>query len=205
MKTSFDIHPNSCLAMKTPAPTLTPSPASAHHSRTTIALHWLMFGLFVAVFASIELRVLFEKGTAPRDLMKSLHFTFGLVVLALALWRVVNRWLAPQQEPASGHAWTHRLAQMAHWALYAVMLGMPLLGWLSLSAAGKPILLLGLEWPALMATDKDLAKQLKNLHETIGVASYWLIGLHITAALGHQWVLKDGLLDRMALRHLRRA
>lgn len=191
--------------MKTPAPTLTPSPASAHHSRTTIALHWLMFGLFVAVFASIELRVLFEKGTAPRDLMKSLHFTFGLVVLALALWRVVNRWLAPQQVPASGHAWTHRLAQMAHWALYAVMLGMPLLGWLSLSAAGKPILLLGLEWPALMATDKDLAKQLKNLHETIGVASYWLIGLHITAALGHQWVLKDGLLDRMALRHLRRA
>jgi cytochrome b561 len=191
--------------MNTPDPTPTPSSAPAHHSRTTIALHWLMFGLFVTVFASIELRVLFEKGTAPRDLMKSLHFTIGLVILALALWRMVNRWLSPKPVPASGHAWTHRLAQMTHWALYAVMLGMPMLGWLSLSAGGKPIMLLGLEWPALIAPDKDLAKSLKNLHETIGVASYWLIGLHITAALGHQWVLKDGLLNRMGLRHLRSA
>lgn len=200
---------SACPTMKTPDSTLSstvlPTPQPAHHSRTTIALHWLVFGLLVAVFASIELRVLFEKGTASRDFMKSLHFTMGMVVLALALWRVVNRWLAPKPVPASGHAWTHRLAAIAHWALYAVMLGMPLLGWLSLSAAGKPIMLLGLEWPALIAPDKDLAKSLKNLHETIGVASYWLIGLHITAALGHQWVLKDGLLDRMGLRHLHRA
>ena len=40
---------------------------------TSMALHWVMLALFVAVYASIELRVIFEKGTAPREAIKSLH------------------------------------------------------------------------------------------------------------------------------------
>ncbi len=165
-----------------------------------------MFGLLIAVFASIELRVLFDKGTAPRELMKTTHFSVGLMILALVVMRVASRVLSPQPRPAHipGGAMVKGLAQLAHIALYAVMIGMPLLGWLSLSAAGKPIPFLGLALPALMAPDKGLAQQIKALHETIGVASYWLIGLHIAAALGHHWILKDTLIARMSLRHLRK-
>lgn len=189
-------------------PTSPHHPATpTHYSRALIALHWLMFGLLVAVFASIELRVLFDKGTAPRELMKTVHFIVGLVVLSLVLLRVASRVLSPQPQPAPvpGGALGKVLAQLAHVALYAVMIGMPLLGWLSLSAAGKPIPFLGFDLPALIPQDKGLAKQIKDLHETIGTASYWLIGLHITAALGHHWILKDKLIERMSVRHFRGA
>jgi cytochrome b561 len=188
-------------------PPSTNTPAAAHYSPTLIALHWIMFGLFIAVFASIELRVLFEKGTEPREMMKTIHFIVGLVVLSLALLRIASRVLTPQPKPAPipGGALVKGLAQLAHIALYVVMIGMPLLGWLSLSAAGKPIPFLGFELPALIAPDKVFSKQIKDLHETMGVVSYWLIGLHIAAALGHHWILKDKLIERMSLRHLHRS
>jgi cytochrome b561 len=79
------------------------------------------------------------------------------------------------------------------------MLLMPLAGWLALSAAGKPIPFFGLELPALMAPNKTFAHDIKELHEAVGAAGYWLIGIHVAAALGHHYVLKDGLMSRMAL------
>jgi len=66
-----------------------------------------------------------------------------------------------------------------------------------LSAAGKPIPFFGLELPALVAPDKALASQVKELHETIGKVGYVLIGLHAVAALFHHHVMKDDTLTRM--------
>lgn len=178
------------------APTFRYSPA-------LVALHWLMALLLVAVYASIELRVLFPKGTDMRDLMKALHFMFGLGVLLMVLARLGARWFSPKpvQGPTLGlETWAHRLASLGHLALYALMVAMPILGWLTLSAAGKPIPFLGLELPPLMAPNKNWAHDIKELHESVGVAGYWLIGLHVTAALGHHYVLKDGLLNRMSAR-----
>jgi cytochrome b561 len=80
------------------------------------------------------------------------------------------------------------------------MLGMPLMGWMALSAAGKEIPFFGLVIPALIGPDETLSKQLKNLHETAGSIGYVLIGVHVVAAFSHQFVLKDHLMARMRLR-----
>ena len=56
---------------------------SDRYHRSSIALHWLMLALFIAVYASINLRELFDKGTAPREALKSLHFMLGLLMFAL--------------------------------------------------------------------------------------------------------------------------
>ncbi|MNP75825.1 hypothetical protein D3C76_1729480 [compost metagenome] len=77
------------------------------------------------------------------------------------------------------------------------MIGAPLAGWLILSAAGKPIPFFGLELPALIGPDKELAGQIKELHELAGTAGYWLIGLHAVAALFHHYVSRDNTLVRM--------
>ncbi|MCB1578130.1 MAG: cytochrome B, partial [Xanthomonadales bacterium] len=45
--------------------------------------------------------------------------------------------------------WQHRLAAAMHLALYLFLIVMPLLGWLALSADGKPVPFFGLELPAL--------------------------------------------------------
>jgi cytochrome b561 len=66
-----------------------------------------------------------------------------------------------------------------------------------LSAAGKPIPFFGLDLPALISENKDLARTLKELHETCGTIGYFLIGLHAVAALFHHYIVRDNTLLRM--------
>lgn len=179
---------------------MTQTNSSERYNPSSIVLHWLMFVLMVAVYAFIELRELFPKGSDPRDAMKALHFMFGLALLLLVVPRLIVRLTgstpAITPEPP---AWQHTAARMMHLSLYAFMTFMPLLGWLLLSAAGKPIPFFGLHLPALIAENKDLAEFIKEIHETLGEIGYYLIGLHILAALYHQYFQHDNTLSRMLL------
>lgn len=168
------------------------------YGRALIALHWLMLALLAAVYACIELRELFDKGSDPRETLKALHFMLGLSVLLLLLPRIVLRLSnsPPAIEPAPA-AWQQAAARAMHLALYALMLLMPLAGWAMLSAAGKPIPFYGLELPPLLGEDKALAAQIKDLHETLGKVGYGLIALHAVAALLHHYVQRDNTLRRM--------
>lgn len=168
------------------------------YSSLSIGLHWLMLALFVAVYASIELRVLFAKGTEPREALKSLHFMLGLLMLGLVWLRLWMRAKhpAPRIQPAPSR-WQELAGTSAHFALYAIMIGMPLAGWLALSAAGKPIPFFGLELPALIGKNKVLAGQIKEVHEAVGTAGYFLIGAHAAAALFHHYIQRDNTLLRM--------
>lgn len=163
-----------------------------------IGLHWLMLLLFVAVYACIELREWFPKGSDPREALKAWHFMLGLLIALLVMPRLVIRYRGslPAISPAPP-AWQNLAAKLMHIALYALMIAMPLLGWLLLSAAGKPIPFFGQELPALIAKDQELAKVLKELHETLGEIGYCLIGLHIAAVLYHHYRQHDNTLARM--------
>ena len=173
------------------------SPSTRYHI-ASISMHWLMLALFVAVYASIELRSLFDKGSVPREAMKSLHFMLGLLMLGLVSVRIALRAMfASSQEASVQSNWQQRLAKAAHIVLYALMIGMPILGWLALSAAGKPIPFFGLELPPLIGKNMPLARQIKEVHEVIGVAGYFLIGGHAAAALIHQYVFRDNTLRNM--------
>lgn len=172
----------------------------------SIAMHWLMLLLLAAVYACINLRELYPRGSDLREGLKTWHFMLGLAVLALVVLRMVIRWLgdAPRIQPQPA-LWQRRLAGLMHLALYAFMIAMPLLGWLTLSAAGKPIPFFGLSLPALVGADKALADSLKELHETIGTIGYYLIGLHAAAALFHHYVARDNTLSSMLPRRSRPA
>jgi superoxide oxidase len=175
--------------------TTSPSP---QYAPLTIHLHWLMFALFVGVFASIELRVLFAKGTDIREAFKATHFMLGLLVLGLGLLRLVVRLRhrAPPIVPPPG-VWQHRAAVVMHGVLYAWFLCMPVAGWLLLSAEGKPIPFFGMELMPLLGKDKATASTIKHWHETAGQAGYWLIGAHAAVALLHHFVKHDNVLVRM--------
>jgi superoxide oxidase len=165
----------------------------------TIALHWFMLALLAAVYACIELRVYWPKGSDPRELIKTWHFMLGLSVFALVWLRLAARFRGgtPPILPAPP-AWQHAVGRVMHGALYLLMIAMPLGGWLLLSASGKPIPFFGLELPALVAENKALADQVKEIHELGGTVGYWLIGLHAAAALFHHYVRRDNTLRRMA-------
>lgn len=172
---------------------------SQRYSSVSIGLHWLMFILIVAVYACIELRELYPKGSEMRDMLKTWHFMLGLSVLLLVVVRLAARLVAgakPAIIPPIA-PWQAFLANLVHYALYALMLGLPIAGWLILSSAGKPIMFYGFELPALIAENKALSKQIKEIHETIGTLGYYLIGLHALAALVHHYILADNTLRRM--------
>ncbi|MFT3930474.1 MAG: cytochrome b [Spongiibacteraceae bacterium] len=169
-------------------------------SPISIGLHWLMLLLLVAVYATMELRGIFPKGSTPREAMKTFHYMLGLSVFVLVWLRLVARWVHPtpaiQPTPPQ---WQTYLARAVHLALYALMIAMPLLGWTVLSAEGKPIPFFGLQLPALVAENKALADQIMELHENIAVVGYVLIGIHAAAALFHHYVMRDNTMQRMSL------
>ena len=168
------------------------------YSATSIALHWLMLALIVAVYVCMDIHDFFPKGSAARNGLKTWHYMLGLTVFALVWLRLIARLghAAPVIEPALPR-WQARVATLMHVALYVFMIGMPLLGWLTLSAQGKPIPFFGLTLPALLSEDKGLAKQVRNIHETIATIGYFLIGLHAAAALFHHYIQRDNTLRRM--------
>ncbi len=173
---------------------------SARYSKPVVILHWLMLLLMVGVYAFIELKGLFAKGTPPRELMKTMHFMLGLTVFVFVLVRIYFRFSSttPAIQPALSPIMRYVSTAM-HLALYALMIAMPIAGWLILSAAGKPIPFYGLELPPLIAKNKELAKTIKELHETAGSAGYFLIAGHALAGLYHHYIKRDNTLTRMLL------
>lgn len=168
------------------------------YGNLAIVLHWLTLAILIAVYSCINLKDLYPKGSDPREALKTWHFMLGLTVLALVVIRILNR--LRSRNPAiipTPPIWQARMAGSVHVLLYVFMLAMPILGWLVLSAAGKPIPLFGAHLPALLSTDKDLAGQLKEVHETIGTIGYYIIGAHALAALYHHFVSRDNTLANM--------
>ena len=171
-----------------------------HYSRWSIALHWLMAVLLVATAATIELKGVYPKGSAGRDLLKSVHFMLGLSVFGLVWLRLLAR--AMGSTPAivpPPPAWQALLGRLVHLALYALMIGLPLLGWLTLSAKGAAVALPGgFALPLLPIAQSDATSRwIKDLHETGATVGYGLVALHVAAALVHHYVQRDNTLSHM--------
>lgn len=163
----------------------------------SIMLHWLMVALIVGVYAAIELREFWPRGSATREAFKTWHFMLGLSVFSLVWFRIAARliWAAPP--PAGGPVWRKAVAAATHLALYALMIAMPVAGWLILSAEGEAIPFFGFDLPPLIAANSALAKNVEDIHELGGTIGYWLIGLHAAASLFHHYILEDRGLTRM--------
>jgi cytochrome b561 len=153
------------------------------YSATQIALHWVIAVLVVGqlVFGE-EIGDAFDKlrdtGIASYELMTIGHIAGGSLILALALWRLALRFKRGVPEvPHAGPAVLRRVAEVAHWLLYALMIGAPITGLVAWFGGG--------------------IASAAELHELAKPAFILLILGHTAAALWHQFWLKDGLLNRM--------
>lgn len=175
-----------------------PQEGSAKYGSLMISLHWLMLLLIVAVYACIELRELYPRGSGIREALKTWHYMLGLAIFALVWLRLVARFAGPvpaiiPQPPR----WQQLVANLTELAIYVFMIAMPLLGWLILSGENQPVPFFGIQLPALIGENKALAHQFEEIHETVGNVGYFLIGLHAAAALVHHYVHRDNTLVRM--------
>jgi cytochrome b561 len=161
-------------------------------------LHWLMA---ICILAMLFIGVGMVSTIMPKHLLLvSIHEPLGIAILVLALIRLVVR--LRQGSPALPVDLPEPMklaAHLSHYALYALMIGMPLIGWGMLSAAAYPIVLFG-GWhlPAILPQSDGLHALLWDAHFYLAFAFFALILLHIAAGLFHALVRRDGVFETMA-------
>ena len=83
----------------------------------------------------------------PVTTLISLHFTYGVIILAVAIVRLVWRIIQGEPVPLNGvPPWQAQSARIIHWLLYVLLLLLPILGWINASWRGMPIVMFGLNY-----------------------------------------------------------
>jgi cytochrome b561 len=126
------------------------------------------------------------------------HKWAGITLLLLAVARL--GWRLTHQPPADVPmpAWQARSAHAIHGLMYALFFAIPLVGWAMTSAKGYPVVWFGvLPLPDWVPKDKALGDLLEDVHGVLAWSLAALVVAHVAAALKHQFIDKDGLLDRM--------
>jgi len=171
---------------------------STHYTPLAKGLHWLMalmiFGLLALGFYMSDLPL------SPEKLqLYSWHKWAGVTIFVLVwlrlAWRITHR---PPALPDGMPVHMQWAAHAGHFLLYALMIAIPLSGWLMSSAKGVQTVWFGvLPLPDLLAKDKALGHLLAEVHEALNMGLLLLIAGHAAAALFHHVVHKDDTLRRM--------
>lgn len=158
-------------------------------------MHWLVVLLIAAAFVLGK-----NMSQLPNEPSKitplAIHMTLGIITLLAVVVRLIARFRLPQPAHATtGNAFLDRLGKLVHYALYALVLLMAVSG-ISLSMqSGLMTIVFGGSGAPLPADFFDFTARL--LHGFAAPSLLLLVGLHIAAALYHQFILKDNLLARM--------
>jgi cytochrome b561 len=161
------------------------------------ALHWVIVGLLVV---QVTLGRIADELPLGLEKLVTLarHKSFGITILALAAIRLAWRWFDPPPPEPPMPKWQLAAARLNHRALYVILFAMPLSGWLMSSASNIPVSWFGLvQLPDFVQPDRELKLRFHDVHVWLSYALYALAGLHVAAALKHQFVDKDGLVLRM--------
>lgn len=136
----------------------------------------------------------------PTGKLYDAHKLIGLTILLLALARLGYRLAhgAPADEPTL-ELWEKVVSHATHWAIYALLFIVPLLGWLAISYYG-PFEPFGIKLPTVVAQNDAKATQVFFLHMLAAYALIVLLGMHVGGALMHYVIKKDGVLARMWVR-----
>lgn len=178
------------------------------YDSVAMTLHWVIALLIPLDFA---LALSFSRFD-PGDVLYlpsayDLHMAVGLCILILSVMRVVWR-LSHRRPPLPDMGFALRaLARASHFLLYVFMIAAPVSGWLVLSLRHKATSVFGLfrwAWPSLpsIATMPRPDRvfwhdHLLPLHIWMSYVGIWLVALHVTAALYHQFGRRDDVLIRM--------
>ena len=161
--------------------------------------HWGMFALVVLAYLGANLHGVLPRGSAARANVLAGHFLAGIAVFLLVwprIWLRFKGGVPPIHPPLN--PWLRGLSGLTHLALYAFLVVQPLLGFVTAQYTGKKIGLFGITViPQWVTVDNDFGHRLEDVHVFVADLFYWIIGLHILAALWHHYVTRDDTLVRM--------
>lgn len=167
-------------------------------SPVTVAFHWAI-GIAIICLIAVGIYMTGLEKSAWRSQVYGWHKVAGTKVLMIASLRILWRWRQGFFARASNHKpWERRLATVSHWALLIATVGMPLSGAALSYGHGHPIPILGLTQIGPPAEKIPWLGQTGSfIHYYLGYGLIGIIALHVTGALKHHLVDRDGTLRRM--------
>ena len=177
-------------------------------SYSTVAkfLHWT---IAVAILGMIGLG--WYMGELPRESpikfqMYQLHKSIGIVILLLSLFRLGWRMTHTRPSlPNNMAKWEMFLAKAVVVLFYALMIGIPFIGWAIVSASPRnmPTMLFGaIPWPHLpilptLENKKEVSEVLEEMHGFMAYSVLAMLALHVGGALKHHFIKRDDVLIGM--------
>lgn len=187
-------------ALDRAAPVLGAPPPVARYTRTARALHWATAAAIAVVAAlGLWLSLAAPAHEPTKFLIYNIHESIGIVLLVATVFRLAWRAKHPPPPLPADLAPPLRLAAHGtHAALYALLLTMPVVGFLATNAWGFPLSLFYLvPIPSPIGRHETLAPILTNAHALMALALGLLVALHAAAAVWHHRVRRDDTLRRM--------
>ena len=168
------------------------------YTGVAIGLHWLI-GIMILMSLSVGLYMAGLSLSPDKLRLYSWHkwagVTIFMLVLVRSLWRLTHP--APPL-PDDVPVWQRKVAEATHYALYALMIVIPLTGWLMSSAKGFQTVYFGvIPIPDMLAKNEGMGETLVLVHRYLNYSMIGLVIAHIAAALKHHFIDKDDILRRM--------
>ncbi|MCZ0961223.1 cytochrome b [Paracoccus benzoatiresistens] len=162
-------------------------------------LHWIVA---VAVLMMIPAGLVMTQEGLPRPVQDTLfifHKNLGTLLILVILVRVIYRLThRPPPLPDSVPPWQRRAAAVSHGMLYALLVIMPISGFVRVRAGGYPIELLDrLGFGPLIGKSERLADAASALHAAAAFLLIAVLAVHVAAALQHALIRRDGVWSRM--------
>ena len=171
---------------------------TGRYTAVSKTLHWL---IALLAFTQLAMGKLFELDPDEPDNLFNWHSAFGLLVFGLMVvrlgWRLTHTVPAlPRNTPG----WQQIAAKATHIAFYALLIALPVTGWLLASVEGEAAVSF-FGWftvPPLTIPGGEATKDfLEETHELLGNVLLFLAGIHVLAGLKHHYIDRDNVLRRM--------
>jgi cytochrome b561 len=164
--------------------------------------HWITVGL-IALMYPVGIYMTYRGNELNiwdglTNSLYSAHKLTGFLILLLVIVRLTYRAQngAPPDEPTI-EPWQRLASHLTHWTLYGLLILVPLMGWISVSLYGARDIFGLFSLPALWTVNQDASKTAFDIHKILAFVMLALIAVHITAAMFHHFIRKDGVLRRM--------
>jgi cytochrome b561 len=165
------------------------------YDSTTIWLHWLTASLVAVLWILGQVT-----GWLPRGPFRlgvwSTHVVLGLILAVVLAMRILWRTGFGSALPPADAGVLHWLAKGTHYALYLLLLGVVGLGVANASYMGFDLYGV-LTMPRFGNGDPVTERNINTLHEWAANLLVLIAVFHAAAALGHQFIWRDRLLQRM--------
>ncbi len=162
----------------------------------TRTIHWTMMLLVIGQLA-LGLRISDMKPGLANLWLYGLHKTTGFGILALIVFRIVWHITSPPPHPIGSRNAAFWAARAAHWAIYVLLIAIPLTGWAGSSATGIDVMIAD-RWtvPSLVQPSEAGEAFWFRMHDILTKVLMALITIHMLAAFKRE-MEGDGTLTRM--------